>query len=321
MTKLCYLFILLLPCLVCKGQNLVLNGDFEQYSSCPTSLGQLVPNATFWKNPTTNQFVISGTPDYYNQCAGSGFVSIPTNNFGYQFAHSGQAYCGLGLFLASKPDYREYIEGTLSAPLVADSCYTMEFYINKGNISKRATDAFGVYFSDFLISGINNFLPLPFVPQLNNVTGNFITDTANWVLFSATYTAHGSETYFIIGNFNFDSNTNTILSDTNALFDDVYVYIDNVSLVQTVCLTGINSEISNSTVQVFPNPIVDKLFIKTGTNNLSEIILYDMVSRKLVQQEFTNTVSLNMEQLAKGIYLYEVRNKNGVIKKGKVVKD
>ena len=39
------------------------------------------------------------------------------------------------------------------------------------------------------------------------------------------------------------------------------------------------------------------------------------------QKEFINSISINTEQLAKGIYLYEVRNKNGVIKKGKVVKD
>ena len=48
---------------------------------------------------------------------------------------------------------------------------------------------------------------------------------------------------------------------------------------------------------------------------------HDIASRKLLQQKFTNAVSLNTEQLAKGVYLYEVRNKNGVIKKGKVVKD
>jgi Secretion system C-terminal sorting domain len=312
---------MLLPCLVCKGQNLVLNGDFEQYSACPTYFAQLVPNATFWQNPSTNQLGVSGTPDYFNQCSFSNFTSVPTNNWGYQLAHSGQAYCGLALFLTTEPNYREYIEGTLSSPLVADSCYTMEFYINKGNTCKRATDAFGVYFSDFLISGINNYLPLPFVPQLNNVTGNFITDTANWVLFSQTYTAHGGETHFIIGNFKNDSNTNIILTDNIGVSDDGYVYIDDVSLVQTVCLTGINSESSNSTVQVFPNPIVDKLFIKTGTNSLSEIILYDIASRNLLQQKFMNSVSINTEQLAKGIYLYEVRNKNGVIKKGKVVKD
>ena len=58
-----------------------------------------------------------------------------------------------------------------------------------------------------------------------------------------------------------------------------------------------------------------------NTNDLSEIILYDITSIKILHQKFTNSVSLNTEQLAKGLYLYEVRSKDGLRRKGKVVKD
>ncbi len=84
-------------------------------------------------------------------------------------------------------------------------------------------------------------------------------------------------------------------------------------------ITNLQSSIFN--VQLSPNPVTNKLNVKTNNNELSEIILYDISSRKLLQQKFTNSVSLNTEQLAKGLYLYEVRNKNGLCKKGKVVKD
>ncbi len=67
--------------------------------------------------------------------------------------------------------------------------------------------------------------------------------------------------------------------------------------------------------------MVNNLNIKINNNEQSEIILYDILSRKLLQQKFTNFISLTTGQLAKGMYLYEVRNKNGVIKKGKVIKD
>jgi hypothetical protein len=40
-----------------------------------------------------------------------------------------------------------------------------------------------------------------------------------------------------------------------------------------------------------------------------------------LQQTFTNSISLNTESFSKGVYLYEVRNKNGVIKNGKLVKE
>jgi len=72
---------------------------------------------------------------------------------------------------------------------------------------------------------------------------------------------------------------------------------------------------------ISPNPFADKLNCATNTNEFSEFILYDIASRELLRQTFTNTASLNTEQLAKGIYIYEVRNKDGLCKKGKVVKD
>ncbi len=70
----------------------------------------------------------------------------------------------------------------------------------------------------------------------------------------------------------------------------------------------------------FPNPFVDKLNITIMENESSEIILYDISSRKILQQKFTNTISLNTSQLANGLYIYEIRNNNGEVRKGKVIK-
>lgn len=76
----------------------------------------------------------------------------------------------------------------------------------------------------------------------------------------------------------------------------------------------------NYLTTISPNPFSDKLNFTINNKEHSEIILYDIASRKLMQQKFLNTVSLNTSHLAKGIYLYEMRNANRVIKKGKVVK-
>jgi hypothetical protein len=78
---------------------------------------------------------------------------------------------------------------------------------------------------------------------------------------------------------------------------------------------------SNNLFEVFPNPFNDKLNFTFKSEGVNEIILYDLASRKLLRQEFSKTLSLNTEQLAKGLYLYEVRNKDGSNKKGKIVKD
>jgi hypothetical protein len=89
--------------------------------------------------------------------------------------------------------------------------------------------------------------------------------------------------------------------------------------------TSIEDLFTKENVLTLSNPFSDKLNITTNYSEALEIILYDIASRKLLQQKFTNTITLNTAQLAKGIYLYEVRNNpdgsGGVVKKGKVVKE
>lgn len=74
-------------------------------------------------------------------------------------------------------------------------------------------------------------------------------------------------------------------------------------------------------IELFPNPFTNTLTVMNNDDTSAEIIIYDITSRKLLQQQFTNSVTLDTEQLSSGIYIYEVRNKNGVVHKGKILKD
>lgn len=92
-------------------------------------------------------------------------------------------------------------------------------------------------------------------------------------------------------------------------------------LVINYLATGVEeANISVKRLNINPNPFSDKITITTKTTEQLEASLYDVTSRRILNQTFTNSTSINTEQLAKGIYIYEVRNKNGVIKNGKVVK-
>ncbi|MBK9639163.1 MAG: T9SS type A sorting domain-containing protein [Bacteroidetes bacterium] len=314
MNKSFNLIILLLTCKICIAQNLVPNGSFEQYYVCPDNQNQ-IDTALFWMNPSFNPY---GTPDYFNECSSSNFASLPYNVGGFQYARSGTACAGA--FIWKQINVREYIEVSLIAPLVADTCYYFEMYINLSNTSRYTTDDIQAYFSDTAISGINNYYPLPFTPQILNPTGN-IFDTLNWTLVSGTYTAMGGESYLIIGNFMHDSLSNGVLINPTAAFGWAYCFIDDVSLVQIPpCITGWNEFDENSFINLYPNPVINELNVKTTSIGLSEIILYDVSSRKLLQQSFVNSTSINTEQLAKGIYVYEVRYGSSLCKKGKLVK-
>jgi len=74
-------------------------------------------------------------------------------------------------------------------------------------------------------------------------------------------------------------------------------------------------------IAVYPNPFDDQLTIVAKSSEPLEIDIYDIASKKIMQQKFTTSLSLNTRQLAKGIYIYEVKNANGVIERGKIVKE
>ena len=149
--------------------------------------------------------------------------------------------------------------------------------------------------------------------------GGMITDTANWILVSGFFIAAGGENYLIIGNFKDDAATNTTNLNGLGIYNIAYVYIDGVSL--TPCISGIEEQKEKTTINVLPNPFNDRLSLTINNNQLSSFILYDISSRKIVETEFINSVSINTEWLAKGIYVYKVKNKNGVMEQGKVIKE
>ena len=73
-------------------------------------------------------------------------------------------------------------------------------------------------------------------------------------------------------------------------------------------------------VMIFPNPFNTRLDVKVIENKQSEIILFDIGGRKILKRKFLNSTTINTEQIADGIYIYEVRYNNGTSMKGKVIK-
>ncbi|MEP7168994.1 MAG: T9SS type A sorting domain-containing protein [Bacteroidota bacterium] len=290
-----------------KGQNLVPNGDFEQYSPCPGSNGA-IENALFWINPSVNASG-GGSPDYFNQCS-TGQSSVPNNLFGYQPAHSGGGYSGIVLIGVNIQNFREYIEVPLTSPLNANQCYHFEMYINVPNDMVYSSGEVQIYFSNILIDGFTTWAPLPFIPQMNNPSGNY-PDTTSWTLVSGNYTAMGGEIYLVIGNFKDDSISYYMISNFNGGYPHAYVYIDDVSL--TPC-TGIEEQNENIAINIYPNPAKD-MFTVSGlpftVGTKTELFIIDIEGRKVVQQIINNQSSIiNIKSLNDGIYFIEINNGN-----------
>ena len=224
--NICVLLFVLI-CFQTNGQNMIPNPSFENYSSCPTSHGQL-SNATPWVNPNTN------TPDFFNSCVGSNcsftpYVCVPSNWVGNQLPNTGNGYAGI--FVGAGDNNREYMQVQLLSPLVTGMNYQFSYYISLGDNYDRAIDRIGAYFSSTPVSGANQ---LSNTPQITTPCGLFITDKIGWVLITDTFTASGGEEYITLGNFNDESNTNSI-SGLGGPLQYSHYYIDDLSLIEIGC--------------------------------------------------------------------------------------
>jgi hypothetical protein len=313
MKKIVLLIIVIATAVAGKGQNLVPNGDFEIHTNC---IDGTISNAVPWSNPT------GGTPDYFNQCASSGGFGVPDNGFGHQFAHSGNAYCGVILYYQDNGLglYREYIEAPLTA-LTAGTCYHFEMYMNLTEVySRYNTTDVGVYFSNTLISGVPGHYPLPYTPQIINPAGNY-PDTIGWTLVSGNYTALGGESYLIIGNFGDSINPDTVLFNSSITWNESYVFIDDVSL--TPC-TGIEQLNNIEAITIYPNPAKEYFGLRIsdfGLNKKYELKIIDILGKEILKSAINNPQSeINIKSFQKGIYFVEINNGKTVYRK-KLVKE
>ncbi len=282
--------------------NLVNNFSFEIYDSCPTGFGQL-SKAPDWFQPN----IFGNSTDYFNSCAvqQSG-VAVPYNYLGNQIGKFGIAYAGF-LNLGG-PDYREYLEAQLNDSLLNGEIYCITFYVSLSDESPYATDGIGLYLSNQPVYyNSSTYAPLPYTPQISNPSGNIITDTINWTLIKQNYIAAGGEKYIVIGNFNDDNSTDTMLSNPNSFGNWSYLYIDNVSVQHGICSVGIDEVSDNNEINVYPNPSSGK--ISFGDFNPSAIEIYDSSVNLIIAVK--NKREINMQNYENGLYIARIIDKSG----------
>ncbi len=310
-----FAFSFLFACQICSAQNLVPNGDFETHSSCPDFLSEI-----FLATPWTGTFV--GIPDYYNPCSTSPVARVPNNNWGYQPAHSGNAYSGIYLYDTSYSVPHSYIQSILSDSLNPGNCYHFEMYVNLGNYFQFSCSNIQVYFSDTMVRDFTNprFLSRPY--QIEYTGANF--DTITWSLVSGDYTATGGENFIVIGNFKSDSATNpsfVTYPPQSSYQPNAYVYIDDVSLTPTSCATGLNETDPDASVNIYPNPFTNQLSLEVSNTEEVTVHLSDMLGRQVLLATFSSSATISTASLVRGVYFYSLENDKGIIKKGKLVKE
>jgi len=201
--------------------NLVPNGSFEEYDTCPTASGQIY-YASDWFSPT------QGSPDYFNECTVlADFWGTPNNIRGSQQSF-GKAYAYIGYNLNVQPTgYSEYISIKLISPLEINKKYCISFYLSLAEVSKVYTSSIGVLFSN-TIPNYNFYTIIPTSPQIANSPSNYFNDKVNWMQFKTEYIATGDENYITIGFFENPTFQYQFISTTDTSNAILGYYIDGV---------------------------------------------------------------------------------------------
>ena len=109
---------------------------------------------------------------------------------------------------------------------------------------------------------------------------------------------------------------------TELVLDDVSLYaIEELSGSVPNCISAAHDAKSNDDISVNPNPFSSELTVNTKHTKRIALSLYDIVSKRILHQEFINTITVNTSMLPEGIYFYEVSDQDRVLKSGKIVKE
>ncbi len=225
---------------IVRAVNLIPNPGFESLNNCPSGLNGIAFSPTYTYFPTATNWVAAlknGLPDCFNSCATSTLVKVPTNNYGYSAPNSGNGYAGCYMYYAtSTTDYREYLQTKLPVTLSATNYYYLTFFVKLSTYHTGGTltaiDQLGVHFS---VSQVNDSVHNTFLPlsaDIVNRSGNYITDTTNWVKIEGIYTGTGGEQWLTLGHF---KDTTALPSYTllgTATGTNIcYMYVDDVSII------------------------------------------------------------------------------------------
>jgi hypothetical protein len=288
--------------------NLVPNPSFEDTLACPLGVDQL-DFAVGWSS-------YRNSPDYFNSCATNG-MSVPNNNCGYQFAHSGNAYCGLVTYRNPliQSNYREFAGVQLLSPTIIGQHYYISFFVNFafGTSISIATNKIGCTLSLVQYSKAN---PAPINNQSILHMDSVLTDSVSWIKLSGSFTATDNFQYLIIGNFYDDVNTDTLV--VRPANNISYYYIDDVCLSTDSAYcdtwTGINEVLHDNNISIIPNP-ANTFFQINGIQGELEIKIYDVVGKLALDININNNL-LNIESISNGIYLIKINSQNkSIIKK------
>ena len=147
----------------------------------------------------------------------------------------------------------------------------------------------------------------------------------NWITISGSFIADSAYTYICLGN-HFDDSLTTSVQQHAVIFGyNAYYYLDDVcvSTDSMTCsaITQVQEINSDKSMYIFPNPFHNNIYINIPEGKEYDFRLYDITGRNIIMRTIKNSSPVQTTSLSKGLYFYEVRQKDSAIKKGKIIKE
>lgn len=95
-------------------------------------------------------------------------------------------------------------------------------------------------------------------------------------------------------------------------------WVDDITFPGNTIILGVESVTAEKEVAVYPNPANEVIFVKSDAVQTVEI--YDSIGLKVVSKDVNNSESINIADLASGIYFVRIIEKQGNITTKKIVK-
>ncbi len=261
-----------------SAQNLVTNGDFEDYSNLPNSSMDW-SYCVGWNNVNLSSSSWPyATPDYFH-AAGSGGGSTPNTAFGDVNPQSGDAIIGLYSRHSSQLNSRDYMSRQLASPMVVGQTYTISFWMTNGYGNRY-------YGASCEHMGIQLTMSPLFQSNHENTGGTPQVEAPgdpwlpNWAFYTFSYVCTSPWEYITIGNFHTDAQTAYTIHDGSAnypvgayyFFDDVRIEPANPLPVELLSFNALSEEDQVRTVWETASEINNDFFTVERSDDLENWI-------------------------------------------------
>lgn len=111
-----------------------------------------------------------------------------------------------------------------------------------------------------------------------------------------------------------------IIASLSSFWQSNVSYFDMAEFSMVESWTGTEDPSADKAVDFFPNPFSNQLNCKPGSSEPCTVTLCNVLGQAVLQQSGTHLLTLPTESLASGVYLYQLRYPNGLLKTGRLVK-